>query len=304
MWAYITQEGDERMKQKLLAFGSIAGAALLAVAAFALPLPPTPRFFLFLLGGLTSTTGFLLCFPTVLERTTLPRELETLVDTLVEDFADDIEDIRQPRITSTHFAVVMTMLASSPFFWFVLHYAKLGAKWGSIPVLIPTVIAVFVAVFVMGQSKWFQYRRFRTPPWVFLIPLAGLVISTGLGIHMTEPLEYRGSTAHERAQARVGGPQEYDYTATRAYYYDLGDIFYLGDGSSDLISDLDCDDEACLILLLVVVLIVVTIALIVGSAAIPHFWVLAGFTLLTVMGMIALRELRVRIPRQSRSATV
>lgn len=291
------------MKQKVLAFGSIAGAALMAVAAFALPLPPTPRFFLFLLAGLTSTTGFLLCFPIVLEKTTLPRELERLVDTLVEDLRDDIEDVKQPRITSTQWTVVVTAVASSVFIRSVLYYAKLGAKWGSIPVLIPTVTIVLVAVFLMGQSRWFQYRHLRTPLWVFLIPLAGLVISTGLGIHMTEPLEYRGSTAHERATARKGGPPEYDYTATRAYYYDLGHLFYPGDGSSSSSDfDLDCDDEACLVLLLAVVLIVVVIALIVGSAAIPHFWVLAGFTLLTVMAMIALRELRVRVPRQSGSA--
>jgi hypothetical protein len=42
------------------------------------------------------------------------------------------------------------------------------------------------------------------------------------------------------------------------------------------------------------VLVVVAVLLIMGSVLIPHFWVLAGFTFLTIMGMIAVRELRVR----------
>ena len=54
----------------------------------------------------------------------------------------------------------------------------------------------------------------------------------------------------------------------------------------------DSDEGA--IILLIILLVIVVVVLILGSCAIPHFWVLAGFVLLTCMGMIALRELRVR----------
>jgi hypothetical protein len=37
------------------------------------------------------------------------------------------------------------------------------------------------------------------------------------------------------------------------------------------------------------------------SLLIPYFWILAGFTFLTIMGMIAVRELRVR-PRTLRNS--
>jgi hypothetical protein len=277
------------MKRKVLAFGAVVGAAVVVAAAFAFPLSLNLRFLLVLAAALLSTTGLALYFPTVLEKVTLPPEAERIVDTLLVEIQDDIEDIKQRTLTPTHLMVLLTALLSAGFIGLVFHYAKLGAKWGPIPVLIPTAAAVYAAAFRMRKSTWFRDRHFRTPLWVFLIPLAGILISTWLGIYMTEPLEYGGSTAHERAAAAQPQGDDYGYTGTRARFYWL-DLFpdgaWLDIGS--------CDGDACIILILAVVLIIVAVILIVGSAAIPHFWVLAGFTLLTCMGMIALRELRVR----------
>ncbi len=277
------------MKPKVLAYGAIIGTAVVVTAAFVLPISFNARFLLVLTVALFSTTGLALCYPTVLEKVTLPPAAERIVDALLVEIEDDIEDIRQRAVTPTHLMFLLTVLLSVGFAWLVLDYSKLGAMWGPIPVLVVTAAAAFVAAFRMGKSTWFRYRHFRTPLWVFLIPLAGILISTPVGIYMTEPLEYGGSTAHERSVAGQPGANEHGYTGTRARFYWL-DLFpdgaWLDVGS--------CDDEACLILFLAIVLIVVAIVLIVGSAAIPHFWVLAGFTFLTCMGMIALRELRVR----------
>jgi hypothetical protein len=277
------------MKRKVLAFGAVVGAAVVVAGAFALPISFNARFLLVLIAALFSTTALALYFPAVLEKVTLPPEAERIVDTLLVEIEDDIEDIKQRTFTPTHLMVLLTVLLSVGFIGLVLSYSKLGAKWGPIPVLIPTAAAIFAAVFRMGKSTWFRYRHFRTPLWVFLIPLAGILISTSLGIYMTEPLEYGGSSAHQRAVAGQPRADEYGYTGTRARFYWL-DLF--PDGAW---LDVDsCDGEACLILLLALILVVVAIVLIVGSAAIPHFWVLAGFTFLTCLGMIALRELRVR----------
>jgi hypothetical protein len=56
--------------------------------------------------------------------------------------------------------------------------------------------------------------------------------------------------------------------------------------SGDALSGFDCDDEGCLVILLVAVVVIAVIA----SAFIPHFWVVATTLLLTLMAVVALRE--------------
>ena len=66
------------------------------------------------------------------------------------------------------------------------------------------------------------------------------------------------------------------------------DGFFLNflDVGGDALSGLDCDDEGCLVILLVAVVVIAVIA----SAFIPHFWVVATTLLLTLMAVVALRE--------------
>jgi F0F1-type ATP synthase assembly protein I len=283
------------MRQQITAFGAVSVAALLATSAFAFPLALGTRFFLLVAAGLCSTTGFVLYFPTWLDKATLPLPAQRLVDRVMVEVEDDIEAARQCRITTTHGMALATLVLSIVFVALVLAYAKLDATWGGIPVLIPTAIAIFFAIFVMTQSRWYRRRSFRTPAGTFLVPLAGIVVATSLGIYMTEPLEAGGSSAYQRATASGGPAAAYDYSATRAYWIYL-DWFTPGSTEAG-IPNIDigsCDGDECLVLLLIIALVVVTVSLVVGSILIPHFWVLAGFTLLTIMGMIALRELRVR----------
>ena len=60
--------------------------------------------------------------------------------------------------------------------------------------------------------------------------------------------------------------------------------------AGDVFVNLDCEDEACLVLLFVAVVVLAVFA----SATIPHFWVVAIMLLLTLMAMVALRELLYR----------
>ena len=69
------------------------------------------------------------------------------------------------------------------------------------------------------------------------------------------------------------------------------DIFIL-----DMISlDFDCDDEGCLVLILIFIVVICVVA----SMFIPHFWVLAGHLLLTIMALMAIRELLVSEKRKA-----
>ena len=55
----------------------------------------------------------------------------------------------------------------------------------------------------------------------------------------------------------------------------------------------DCDGDACAVLL-VIGLIILTFVLVIGSAMIPHFWLLSGSILLGIMVLIAIHDLRIR----------
>ena len=55
----------------------------------------------------------------------------------------------------------------------------------------------------------------------------------------------------------------------------------------------DCNDEGC-VWLLVIGLIFLVFILVIGSAYIPHFWLLSGALLLCIMALITLHDLRIR----------
>ena len=54
-----------------------------------------------------------------------------------------------------------------------------------------------------------------------------------------------------------------------------------------------CHDDICGVLL-VIALIVLTFVLVIGSALIPHFWLLSGSILISIMALIAIHDLRIR----------
>lgn len=216
--------------------------------------------------------GLLFLFTNLLETSLGIRDEIKELPKLVED---DVEALVQGRLTWTHLMVVATIATAIMLSVMLVRYKKWEANWGPVNILAVSAVMVAVTLVIGIKSDWFQRRRRRTRWWVFLIPLAGLILSVGLGLYATEPQELG-------RQTRAGGsPSDTDRP---------GQIAFIGlDMGDDLLMGLDCDGEECLLLLLILIAIVCVVA----SAFIPHFWVLAGHLLLTIMALIALRELLV-----------
>ncbi len=216
--------------------------------------------------------GLLFLFTNLLESSLgVKDELEELPKLL----EDDVEALVQRRFTSTHFMVVATVVAGILLLAILVWYQKWYASWGPVNVLLVSAVMIAITLAIGMNSRWFQSRGRRTSSQIFLIPLAGLILSVGLGLFYAEPREFGGQT---RNRGLVSEAER--MPAPRA-----SDIFIL-----DMISlDFDCDGEGCLVLLLIVIVIVCVVA----SMFIPHFWVLAGHLLLTIMALMAIRELLV-----------
>jgi hypothetical protein len=191
---------------------------------------------------------------------------------------DDIQALFYGRITWTHYMVAVTVLTAIVLAALLVWYKKWEASWGPVNVLMISATMVAVTLVVGLRSYWFQRREQRTRRQVFVIPLAGLILSVALGLYCAEPKEFGGQTRSS------GFPSEAArWSASRSSDFDILGI--TGGGNLDL--DIDCDGDLCLVLLLV---LIVTVC-VVSSAFIPHFWVLAGHLLLTIMALIALRDL-------------
>lgn len=221
--------------------------------------------------------GLLLLFTDWLETSLGIRdEIEDLPKLL----EDDVEALVQGSLTWTHMMVLATIITAIGLLGTLVWYKKWEASWGPVNIFVVSAAMIAITLVVGIRSQWFQRRRQRTSWWAFLIPFAGLILSVALGLYSTEPREFGGQTRTN------GYPSEADrWSAARA-----SQITFMGlDIGDDLLMGIDCDGEACLLLLLVLIAIVCVAA----SAFIPHFWVLAGHLLLTIMALIVLRELLV-----------
>lgn len=160
----------------------------------------------------------------------------------------------------------------------LLNYNKLSphCHWFGINIFIYSIVAILVVIIIFSRLEWFRQRYGSTSGRMFVIAVAGFVLSILMGIVFTEPQEISG--------------YGYDYSQTRSgyYYYYFGDILgYSADFDAPDVDLGDDNGEAIAILLLVILVVI----LIVASAFVPHFWVLAGAVLLGVMAMITYREL-------------
>jgi hypothetical protein len=203
------------------------------------------------------------------------------IEEMTELLEDDAEALFQGRLTPTHFMVAATIVTAIILSAVLVWYKKWEASWGPMNVLVVSAVMVAITLILGIKSQWFQDRRRRFGRRVFLIPLAGLVLSVGLGLYSTEPKEFGGRTRNSGFQSEAAR-----WSASRA---SEGRFLGIAIGNSLDIVDIDCDGEACLVLFLVLIAVVC----VVSSAFIPHFWVLAGHLLLTIMALIALRELLV-----------
>jgi hypothetical protein len=203
------------------------------------------------------------------------------IEEIPELLEDDVEALFQGRFTLTHFMVAATIVTAIMLSATLVWYKKWEASWGPVNVLVISAAVVAITLIVGIKSRWFQDRRRRIGQRVYLIPLAGLVLSVCLGLYSTEPKEFGG-----RTRSRGFPSEAARWSATRA---SEGRFLGLTIGDTlDLVA-IDCDGKECLVLLLILIAVVC----VVSSAFIPHFWVLAGHLLLTIMALIALRELLV-----------
>ncbi|MFC2023443.1 hypothetical protein ACFLT5_01760 [Chloroflexota bacterium] len=219
--------------------------------------------------------GLLFLFTDFLETSLGVKDEIEEMPRLVED---DIEALFSRRLTPAHLMVAATIVAAILLFAILVWYKKWEASWGPVNVLVVSAAMVAITLVVGIKNQWFQKRTRRTRWWIFLIPLAGLGLSVGLGLYATEPKEFGGRTRN------IGFLSEPDrWSTSRA-----SQSRFLGSTiANSLDIDIDCDGEECLVLLLALIAIVC----VVSSAFIPHFWVLAAHWLLTIMVLLALREL-------------
>ena len=221
--------------------------------------------------------GVLLVFSNELER---GLQIEDEIDDFPALIQDDIEDLKQGKITPAHGMLLITLLTLIGLTLTIFLYRKWEATWGGgLNALGTAVVLGFITGFVGVTTRWFQHREKRYSWGIFLIPVTALAISAFLGMYYTEPKVI--SVRDQPANQSVG--YESSSATSRLESVDGGGGFSIMDGAMDL----DCDDEACLIL----ILIVIAIACIVASAFIPHFWLVASSILWVIMLLLTLREL-------------
>jgi hypothetical protein len=222
--------------------------------------------------------GTILAFSRLLDRLVTP-----LIDEIHKDIEDDIQDIKEHRITNTIWMGIIVGISALIFSFFVLRFHKVEAMWGPIPVIIPTFIGVGILAWYIPRTRWFQTEIY-TPMWIFIIPCVGFFLTIWIGLAKTENLGIL-----------VASPQESIYYPYNQY---TGIILQEASGIGNWGFQLDipdCDGDACAVYL-VIGLVILTFVLVIGSAIIPHFWLLSGSILLGIMVLIAFHDLRIRRP--------
>ena len=200
---------------------------------------------------------------------------------------DDWENLRALRPTAPLVMAAVSVAALGISFFLFHRYGKWEAGWGNINVVAVAALVSAAAIVVAVRSVWFQRRTDCTPNWVFAIPLVGLILCASLGVYYTEPIELGGSSRLERADS--GNEVNVQPVRTGG--------FRLFRGAADFIPDLSfptCDDDDCVMIYLVIILIIVVIVAVAASAFIPHFWVVGVLLMITLMAVMAARELLYR----------
>jgi hypothetical protein len=268
------KRNDARLGKFLISLGFLSGWGI--ALFFIISREPIPFSMLTASGGLIFT-GFVLIFSDGIEKSL---GIEDELQTFSELVQDDLEDLKCGRVTPTLAMVAITLLSLIGQIAFVFLYRKWQATWmGCLNVVFAAVLAGFGIGFIGLGTRWFQDRRQRFSWWVFLLPLLFFALSAFLGIYYAEP-QIR---AVRDLPVNQNASYQYEASSSRINQMDGQGTFYILDGAMEL----DCDDEACLVLILVVI----GIACIAASAFIPHFWVVATTILWVIMLLITTREL-------------
>lgn len=185
-------------------------------------------------------------------------------------------------MTNTIWMLVLVVIGLIGFSFLVFRFHKIEAAWGGIPVVIPTFFGLLALGWLIPRTRWFKESQDYTPMWIFLIPTLGFIITVWVGLARTENMALLSGVPQELVQ----------YNAIRA----AGPFIQGMDDAGDFGMALDipdCDGEGCAVIL-VVALVILVFVLIIGSATIPHFWLLSGSILLGIMLIIAIHDLRIR----------
>jgi hypothetical protein len=229
------------------------------------------------LSVLSISAGTVLAFSRLLDKAASP-----VIDEINEDLKDDIEDLKQHRLTKPIWMMILVILGLLVFSFFVFRFHKMEAAWGSIPVIVPTFFGLLAVAWFIPHTHWYQESNSYTPMWIFMIPTIGFIITLGVGLARTENFSLLTSGSSELVQ----------YNAIRA----VGPILQETSGIGNVGLELDlpkCDGDECAVML-VIGLIILVFVLIIGSATIPHFWLLSGSIMLGIMLIIAIHDLRIR----------
>lgn len=263
-------------KKQYLGFLLIgAGAVTAAIAVWMLLKTPGDRAFLSILlflAVVSAISGTLILFTRLLDR-----GVNRFLEQLGEDMGEGIEETLAGRRTHVTWLIVSTGILFSIVMFLVVLLHKAEAKWGGIPVWIWGVGVAVVMAFILINLRWYQDVYLPTPGWIFLIPAGALVLSLIVGMNTEDPrsfsMDVRSQPVYNVNPQSVGG-----------------DIFDLG-SSIDFPS---CDEDFCAIVILVIVLVAVAVILVSLSATVSHFWFFSAIILLAIMGVIILKEIRVR----------
>jgi hypothetical protein len=175
--------------------------------------------------------------------------------------------------------------------YLVWEFHKWDAQWGCANVIIVGLAAAFGAGWLLLSTYWYHDHGQPTGRHLHALVVAGFIICAAAGIYFTEPIEHGGSVTRAgespTAADRRSADYRYDYSRTRAAdYYIFSTLLDLGSGVADI------DDEAGAVILIVLLVV----ALIFGSALVPHFWVAATLVLIVLMALFAYREWRIVSP--------
>ena len=133
---------------------------------------------------------------------------------------------------------------------------------------------------------------------MYAIAAIGFVLSIGFGIHFAEPMAQKIASSGAAAAWSPGPTTDdnyynYENTRGRAIFYDLTTRPSYG-SSAPSINIPECSGKDCGYAVLGIILVLLVLAVVVASMFVPHFWVVGGMLLLTIMVMISLQELRQR----------
>ena len=208
--------------------------------------------------------------------------LDTVIEDLPEAFEDDMEDLKSGQITFPIIAALTSVAGVLVETGLIISFRKWNAEWfGGLNVLsISTIICIGV-VYIFLRSEWFQNRYYRMEEKIFIIPFIGFVICLFLGVYYAEPQRYGELSPME--QDKLARSESYGDTSRGSQFFNT--MGRSSGSSSDV--DFDCDGDECVGFILFIVVVICVI----GSALIPHFWLLATILLLTIMVMVALRAL-------------